>query len=188
MSIPPDAIKEALERLVDPPTDQSASLTLLAKIEQEAKSLPTLAEYKTYTDYLKTVWNNPDQPVEDLGAIRSRLVGDAGRFNRLLREQIELAQNAQSLDDELKTAWSAAGNNAQVARDLYQKANLAIATRQDELQRLQARVQELEKENSIKDLLVTQHKEVLGELRAHMHLFSKTLCIFIVLYLPILPP
>jgi hypothetical protein len=37
---------------------------------------------------------------------------------------------------------------------------------EDELQRLQARIQELEKEKSIKDLLVTQHKEVLGEIRA----------------------
>jgi hypothetical protein len=49
---------------------------------------------------------------------------------------------------------------------VYQKANLAIKIQQDELQRLQARIQELEKEKSIKDLLVIQHQEVLGELRA----------------------
>jgi hypothetical protein len=51
MSTVPSAINEALERLIDPPTNQSALLTLLAKIEQEAKSLPTLAEHNEYTEY-----------------------------------------------------------------------------------------------------------------------------------------
>jgi predicted nuclease of restriction endonuclease-like (RecB) superfamily len=164
MSTLSDVIEEALERLIDPPTDRSALLTLLAKIKQEAKSLPTLAKHNEYTEYINDAWDGQRNP--DLAKVRSSLIGDVMTFNKLLRNQIELSQNAQSLDDELKTAWSAAETNAKIARDVYQKANLAIKIQQDELQRLQARIQELEKEKSIKDLLVIQHQEVLGELRA----------------------
>jgi predicted nuclease of restriction endonuclease-like (RecB) superfamily len=164
MSTLPDVIKEALQRLIHPPTDPSASLTLLAKIEEASASLPTLAEHNEYTEYINNAWDGKQDL--DLAKERKNLIGDLMTSNELLRNQIELSQNAQSLDDELKIAWSAAETNAKIARDVYQKANLAIKIQQDELQRLQARIQELEKEKSIKDLLVTQHKEVLGEIRA----------------------
>jgi hypothetical protein len=51
MSTVPSAIDEALERLVDTPTDRSSSLTLLAKIEQASASLLTMAEHNEYTEY-----------------------------------------------------------------------------------------------------------------------------------------
>jgi hypothetical protein len=76
MSTVPSAIQEALERLVDPPTDQSPSLTLLAKIEQEAKSLVTLAEHKTYTEYTNNAWDEKQDL--DLAKERKSLIGDVG--------------------------------------------------------------------------------------------------------------
>jgi hypothetical protein len=168
----PSAIDEALERLVDPPTDQSSSLTLLAKIKQETKPLPTLAEHRTYTEYINNVWSGE----QDLSLAKERksLIGDVGVFDELLRNQIELAQHTQAIDDELRTAWNAAQKNATIARDVYQKANFDIATQRDELQRLQVKIPELERDKSIKGLLVIRHKEVLGEIRAQAQVINDT--------------
>jgi hypothetical protein len=124
MSTPLGSIEEALGHLVDPPTDQSASLTLLAKIKQASASLPTMAKHDEYTEYINEAWDGQRNP--DLAKVRKSLIGDVMTFNDLVLSQIELAQNVRSLDDELKSAWSAAETNATIARDVHQKANLAI--------------------------------------------------------------
>jgi hypothetical protein len=64
--------------------------------------------------------------------------------------------------------------NATIARDVYQKANFDIATQRDELQRLQVKIPELERDKSIKGLLVIRHKEVLGEIRAQAQVINDT--------------
>jgi uncharacterized protein YoxC len=160
MSTPPGAIDEALQRLVDPPPDQSASRTLLAEIAEGAKTLPTVAEHETYTKYINQAWDEKQDL--DFAKERQSLVADVGIFNDLLRNQIELSQNAQALDDELKSAWSAAETNAKIARDVCEKAN----TLQESVQGLQERVHVLEQEKSIKDLLRSQHQEMLLEVRS----------------------
>jgi hypothetical protein len=138
--------EEILAQLVDPPSNQSAHDARLAKIEQAATLLPTMAEHNEYVEYIYGAWNRQETP--NLADVKSRLLGDVMKSNEVVRNQLQLAEESKSLNLELESAWNAAEKNAQVARDLYQ------------------RIQELEKEKSIKDILTSQHQEILAEVRS----------------------
>jgi hypothetical protein len=143
MSTLAETMEEALQRLVDPPTDQSGLLTMLADIEQAAAFLPTMDEYKKYIVYINDARNGQRNP--DLVKVRSSLIRDVVDFNDLLLSEMEPSQAAQFLDGQLKTAWAAAETNAKIARDVYRKAN----------------IEELENEQSMRQLLTAQHQKLL---------------------------
>jgi hypothetical protein len=89
MSTLPDTIEAALKQLVDPPTDQSALLTMLADIEQAAAFLPTIDEYRKYMEYINDARNGQQNP--DLAKMRSSLIRDVVDFNDLLLSEMQPA-------------------------------------------------------------------------------------------------
>jgi hypothetical protein len=62
-------------------------------------------------------WDGQRNPY--IGKARKSLMGDVMTANDLVLSQIELAQNVRSVDDELKSAWSAVETNVKIARDVY---------------------------------------------------------------------
>jgi hypothetical protein len=152
MSTLPETMEETLQRLVDPPADQSALLTMLADIEQAAAFLPTIDEYKKYIEYINDARNGQRNP--DLAKVRPSLIRDVVDFNDPLLSEMEPSQAAQFLDGQLRSAWAAAETSAKIARDVYQKANL-------DTKRLQERFQEFENEQSMRQLLTAQHQKLL---------------------------
>jgi hypothetical protein len=156
---PLPSLEEVVGRLVDPPTDNSASQDRLDRIQQSSTSFEDMDEYEKH---LKQAWDGTEHP--DLDTVRRRLLGDAGRLIKLVKDQLALVSDSQALQEELQNAWSAAAANAATAREIFER----VGSRGDEeeLRRLRARVAELEAERSLKDIVAAQHKEVMEAFQA----------------------
>jgi len=154
---PKPTLEDSIAHLVDRPSSSSAS-EALSRIYQQALSFEQIV---IYTESIDELWNNPSAS-DDLTAVRSKLLGDASKLNVLVKDQLEIAKDSQSLLSELNNAWSAAEGNAKIARDMYRKAKL-LPDQREELHRVQARCAVLEKEQSIRELIAAQHKELLDQ-------------------------
>lgn len=86
------------------------------------------------------------------------------KVNKLVQDQVALAQDSHALQKELESAWSAAATNAGVAREVFRRAQ--ASSQDEELSRLRARVSEFEAQQSLKELISEQHQELIKEIRA----------------------
>ncbi|KAG9856728.1 hypothetical protein KCU98_g678, partial [Aureobasidium melanogenum] len=87
-------------------------------LDTEASSFPEVAQY---AEQLTGYWNASEVSDDDLQGVRIRLVGDAVKLNAMVHDQIEIAQQANTLYTELDRAWETAAINAQIARTMYSK-------------------------------------------------------------------
>ncbi|KAG9605244.1 hypothetical protein KCU77_g901, partial [Aureobasidium melanogenum] len=147
-------LEDEIGKLVEPPKGRLKSAKVQDRIDTEASSFPEVAQY---AEQLTGYWNASEVSNDDLAGVRTRLVGDAVKLNAMVHDQIEIAHQANTLYTELDRAWEAAAINAQIARTMYSKV---LPDQSEELLALRAKVAALEKEQSVKELLAAQHKEL----------------------------
>lgn len=93
------SLEEVIAHLVTPPAENSESHNQLVKVQQSTAFLQNVSEYG---EYLKGAWNETQTP--DLVDVKIRLLADALRLNKLIQDQLALANDSQALQKELQTA------------------------------------------------------------------------------------
>jgi len=152
------SLEEVIAHLITPPAENSESHNQLVKVQQSAASLQNVSGYG---EYLKGAWNGTQTP--NLVDVKIRLLADALRLNKLIQDQLKLANDSQALQEELQTAWSAAEANAKIAREMFQKAKV-LTDQKEELLRVLERNIVQKNEQGIRELLTKQHNELLGQI------------------------